>query len=421
MLALLVFTLAFAAWTLFAVIGVDLKYMLGLSETAFGVLLAMPMLIGAVACLPLGVLAERWGGRRVMLGCLLLLCPFLIWISVAQHYIEFLIAGAGLGLAAGLFGAGLPYVAAWSPPNREGFALGLYGSGMIGAGLTYLLVPMVNQAYGWRLAPWIYLILLLLAALLLWWFGEDEEHHQRPRRQPAPTLKMQLAVLAGFQVWRFGIYYSFVFGAFVALALWLPDYLAAHYQVPLQRAAILSLIFTLPGALMQIPGGLLADFRGARQVNWLVFWTSLVCLFFLSYPPTSMVVHGIDQDLHLELNMPLPIFLVLLFIMGTAMGFGKGSVMRLVFNYYPDRMGVVGGLVVAMGGLAAFVLPVLFGIANDVIGVRSAAFMLLYGLLAACMILMFFGARHEERRRRLQLARQDEFVRMIRQEPPAAS
>ncbi len=90
----------------------------------------------------------------------------------------------------------------------------------MGAGLTYLLVPMVNQAYGLRLAPLIYLVLLLLAALLLWWFVEDELGVQTGIRRRV-RVRAQLDSLGSFQVWRFGLYYSFVFGGFVALALWL--------------------------------------------------------------------------------------------------------------------------------------------------------------------------------------------------------
>jgi len=408
-LATFALAVAFASWSLFAVVGVDIKNALDLNETRFGILLATPMLFGALMCIPLGTLAERWGGKNVILFCLLALCPFLIWLSLAETYGGFLIAGAGLGLAAGLFGAGLPYVAAFSRTGREGFSLGVFASGMLGVGLTYLMVPMTAQAYGWRVAPLVYVGLVLVVAMLVWLLADNDA---ALRRQTRTSLGTQLGVLMQIQVWRFCLYYSFIFGGFVALALWLPDYLSAHYGLSLKTAAMLSLMFTIPGALTQIVGGLLADLSGARQVNWLVFWVCLVCLFFLSYPPTTMVVHGIEQDLHITLYMPLPLFMALILVLGTAMGFGKGSILRMVFNYYPDRIGVVGGTIVAFGGLGGFVLPILFGLANDWIGVRSASFMMLYGLLAVCMLVMFLGARHEEHRRRLERARSDQFLKM---------
>ena len=407
LLATLAVAVAFASWGLFAVVGVDIRGSLGLSQTEFGLLLASPMLFGALLCVPVGMLAERWGGKRTMLVCLAALAPVLLGLSFARDFPGFLLAGAGLGFAAGLFCAGLPYTAAFSRNGREGFSLGLFGSGMLGAGITYLVAPMAAEAYGWRTAPLIYTVLVLVVTLLFWMLAEDDSP-ERPCERI--SLRGQLATLIQPQVWQLCLYYSFVFGGFVALVLWLPDYMAAHYGIPLKTAAMLSLVFTIPGALTQLVGGLLADIGGARQVNWWVFWICLVALFFLSYPPSTITVHGIEQDLQLSIHMPLPLFLVLIMITGIAMGFGKGSVLRLAFNNYPDRLGMVGGAMVAFGGLMGFILPILFGMGNDLIGVRSATFMLLYGLLALCMVVMYLGTRIEEHRRRLARAREDEFM-----------
>lgn len=407
LLATIAVTVAFASWGLFAVVGVDIRASLDLSQTAFGLLLAAPMFFGMLVCIPLGILAERWGGKRTMLICLVSLLPVLVWLSYAQSFVGFLVAGAGLGFAAGLFSAGLPYAATFSENGREGFSLGLFGSGMLGAGITYLVAPTAAEAFGWRTAPLIYAGLVFVVAVLFWLLAENDA---ASGERSEDSLTGQLGMLLQPQVWHLCLYYSFVFGGFVALVLWLPDYMAAHYEMPLKTAAMLSLLFTIPGALTQLVGGLLADTRGARQVNWWVFWICLVCLFFLSYPPSTVVIHGIEQNLELTLYMPLPVFLVLILITGTAMGFGKGSVLRLAFNYYPDRLGMVGGTMVACGGLTGFALPLLFGLANDLIGVRNASFMLLYGFLAGCMVVMFLGTRLEEHHRRLERARADEFV-----------
>src|SRR5690554_393977 len=224
----LAFALVFASWTIFAVLGVELKRVLHFSEVQFAMLLAMPMLTGALASLPLAVLARRVGGRRVMIGSLLLLCPFLWAIAYSDAYMEFLLAGAGLGLGAGSLAAGLVYVAELSPRRHAGLALGLYGAGMLGAGLTYFLLPLISQAYGWPMAPKLFLIPVLLVALLLWVFAEDPPCEAHPA-----TARLAWGWLSP-SVCRMALYYSFFYGTFVALALWLPGYLTAQYALPLR-------------------------------------------------------------------------------------------------------------------------------------------------------------------------------------------
>ncbi|MFY0989219.1 MFS transporter [Halomonas sp. C05BenzN] len=397
LLSPLSFALVFACWTLFAVLGLELKATLGFGEVAFAALLAVPMLVGGLASLPMAGLAVRVGGRRVMLGCLLLICPFLWWISRASHYPEFLLAGAGLGLGAGSLAAGLVYVATQGPRHHAGLALGLYGAGMLGAGLSYLLLPLISQAYGWRLAPQLYLLPVLLVAGLLWLFADDPVEDDAPRRErddeedPPPRrggMWRPLLRLACWRLWRLALVYSFFFGAFVALALWLPSYLMAQYQLPLGRAAFWALPFPLAVGLGQIVGGALADWRDFRALRWWVSAFVLVCLFLLSYPPFTMQIQGVHGELVLHFSAPLAWFMALLVPMGVGMGIGKGSLMRLIHRDHGDDMALVGGLALTLGGLFAALLPMMFVLGNEWVGIRSAGFMFLYGSLAVCMLVM---------------------------------
>jgi MFS transporter, NNP family, nitrate/nitrite transporter len=395
LLSPLAFALVFASWTIFAVLGVELKSALGFGEVQFAVLLAMPLFTGALATLPLAMLARRWGGRRVMIGCLLLICPFLWGIAHSREYVDFLLAGAGLGLGAGSLAAGLVYVATLGPRGHAGLALGLYGAGMLGAGLTYLLLPLISQAYGWPMAPKLYLLPILLVALLLWLFAEDEPAidtgETKDDLDDAPerlVVRQRWAWLPPATVWRLALYYSFFYGAFVALALWLPGYLAAQYQLSLKAAALWALLFTLPVGLGQILGGALADRRDFRDLRWWVSACVLVCLFLLSYPDFTMRIHGVHGDLTLHFAMPLGGFAVLLAIMGLAMGLGKGSLMCLIHRDHGDDMARVGGLALTLGGLFAAVLPLMFVAGNEWIGIRTAGFMFLYAALAVCMLVM---------------------------------
>jgi NNP family nitrate/nitrite transporter-like MFS transporter len=386
LLSPLAFALVFASWTIFAVLGVELKGVLGFGEARFAVLLAMPMAMGALAALPMALLAQRLGGRRVMIACLLLICPFLWGLSHSRDYYHFLLAGAGLGLGAGSLSAGLVYVAGLCPRRHAGLALGLYGAGMVGAGLSYLLLPLVSQAYGWRSAPLLYLLPMLVVAALLWLFADDLE--AEPSARPARPLAALLARLACWRLWRLALVYSFFYGAFVALALWLPAYLSAQYRLELKQAALTAVPFVLAVGIGQVIGGAWADRRDFRALRWWVSAFVLVCLFLLSYPPFTMSVEGVHGVIALRYEAPLWGFLLLLSLMGAAMGIGKGSLMRLIHRDHRDEMPLVGGLALSLGGLFAALLPLVFVVGNEWVGIRTAGFMFLYGSLVVCMLVM---------------------------------
>ncbi|WP_108446410.1 MFS transporter [Halomonas denitrificans] len=408
----LAFALVFACWTLFAVLGVELRRDLALGGVAFAVLLSTPMLAGALASLPMARLARRHGGRRVMLGCLLLICPFLWWIGHAQHYAEFLLAGLGLGLGAGSLAAGLVYVAELGPARHAGLALGLYAAGMVGAGLGYLLLPLVSQAYGWRTAPLLYLLPVLLVAGLLWLFAEDrappppvrdplEDDAPRPPRRSRRARVLGLARrLADWSPWRLALPYAFFFGAFLALALWLPGHLAARYELTLQGAALRAIPFTLAVGAGQVLGGWLADRRDFRSLRWWLCAFVLVCLFLLSYPPFELRIEGTHGPLSWHYAAPLWGFLALLVPMGVAMGVGQGSLMRLIHRDHGGDMALVGGLALTLGGLFAALLPPIFVLGSEWLGLSTAGFMFLYAALVVCMLLML--ADHARQRPRLR-------------------
>lgn len=387
-LATLALAVAFASWGLFAVMGVSIRDSLELSHSQFGLLLASPMITGSLLSLPVGYLADTRGAKLVLIISLLALIPSMIGLSIAQTYPQFLIAGAGLGIACGVFSAGLSYTAASAPRRRAGFALGLFGMGILGAGISYCTAPLVADAFGWRATPLWSLAPILFSALFLALMGDPSTGVHRV------SVKGFHRFLKGARLWRFALYFSFVFGGYIALVFWLPGFLQGSYDLSLHRAATVSTLFALPGSLMAFAGGWLADHIGANRVSWAVFWLCFITLFLLSYPPTKLIVQGIDRPLHLEINLSLAVFLTLAMITATAMGLGKGSIMRLAYNHYPRHMGTVGGFMLATGSLTAAVLPLLFGVANDLTGIRSAAFMLVFGLLAVCMVTLFFAERH---------------------------
>ncbi|MGA7800440.1 MAG: nitrate/nitrite transporter [Gammaproteobacteria bacterium] len=392
------FAFNFAVWTMFSIIGIKIKSELGLNETEFGVLVATPILTGSLVRLPLGLLSDRFGGRMVYFVQMLLVAIPTYGLAFATAYWQYLVIGLFVGLAGGSFAIGIAYTSAWFSKERQGTAMGIFGAGNAGAAITNLVAPFIIIAWGWRMVPQVYSLAMLAMAVVFWLFTYTDPLVQKRRAEGGHlTLAQQFAPLKQARVWRFGLAYYFVFGGFVSLALWLPKYYVSEYGLDLKTAALITMFFTLPSGLVRALGGWFSDHIGGRKVNWWVFWVSIVCLFFLSYPPTTMTIHGIDKDVTLHVGLNVWVFTALIFVVGIAQGIGKASVYRCIADYYHANMGSVGGLVGVIGGLGGFSLPILYGIAADTIGVRSSCFMLLYGVVAVVMIWSYFAIRAEER------------------------
>ena len=393
------FTACFAVWTIFSIIGLGIKDELGLSETQFGLLVGTPILTGSLTRVVLGVWADQIGGRRVLAGVMLLAAAATFLTSFADTYVELLIAALGVGLAGGSFSVGVTYVSKFYPPSRQGTALGIFGAGNVGSAVTKFLAPFVMVAMGWPAVAQIWAAgLVVMAAIFLMLTREDPEFEARRRegRRPVP-MREQLSVLRNIQVWRFALYYFFVFGAFVALALWLPRYLIGVYGLDVKTAGMLAAFYSVPASVFRIYGGKLSDRYGARAVMYLTFAISVLCTFMLSYPPTTYIIEGVRGPITFRTEMGLIPFLVTIFILGFFMSLGKAAVFKHIPRYYPNHVGAVGGLVGMIGGLGGFVLPLAFGALNDLTGIWTSCFALLFALVTVALVWMHVAIRQMER------------------------
>jgi len=392
------FAFNFAVWTMFSIIGLKIKQELGLSDTQFGVLVATPILTGSITRLPLGMLTDHFGGRIVYFIQMVLVAIATYSMAFADTYWQYLFAGLFIGLAGGSFAIGIAYTSAWFEKDKQGTAMGIFGAGNAGAAITNLVAPMIVVAAGWRMVPTYYSIAMAIMAILFWFFTyDDPQQQERKSKGTHKTMADQLAPLKELRVWRFGLYYYFVFGGFVALALWLPKYYIGEYGLDLKTASLITMIFTLPSGMIRALGGYASDKLGARTVNWWVFWISAVCLFFLSYPETHFIIKGVEGNIEFNIALDVWVFTTLVFIVGIALGFGKASVYKLLNDYYPDNMGSVGGMVGVLGGLGGFTLPIFFGLLSDYTNIRSSNFMLMFGLVSVCMIWMNYSIIHAKK------------------------
>lgn len=396
------FMACFAVWTIFSIIGIQIKKQLALSDTQFGLLAGTPILTGAVSRLFIGILADRFGGRRVMPLVMLTAAAAAFLLTFAHSYVQFLAAALFMGVAGGSFAAGVAYVARWYPKERTGTALGIFGMGTLGAAITNS-ASFLMVALGWIALARIWSAALATVAILFFLFTKDDPLAARHGR--GPSLAEQLAPLAKIQVWRFAIYYAFVFGAFVALALWLPRYYIGAYGLKIGMAGMLATAFSLPGSVFRAFGGWLSDRFGARMIMYWTFGVSMIATFLLSYPTTHYVVQGIKGPVEFTLAMGIVPFAVLTFVLGMFMSFGMAAVYKHIPVYYPDNVGSVGGLVGMIGGLGGFALPIAFGAMADLTGVWTSCFMLLFALVSGAMLWMHLAIRRMERRKLPQLRR----------------
>ena len=383
----LAFTVCFMVWMMFGVIGIPLKKTLGLNATEFGLLTATPVLTGSLIRVPLGIWTDKYGGRIVMTLLMAATVPAIWLMSYATAYWHFLVIGLFVGLAGGSFSVGTPYVARWFPKSRQGMAMGVYGAGNSGSAVNKFVAPALLVLGGWTLVPQVYAAVMLGTSILFWLGSSSDPKHLVPSNT---KFSDQLKMLKDPKVLKYCQYYSIVFGGYVALALWMVQYYVGEFGLSIQTAALLAACFSLPGGVLRAVGGILSDKFGAHQVTWWVLWVSWVCLFLLSYPQTDFTVLTVNgaKTFHVGLNVYL--FTALMFVLGIAWAFGKASVFKYIGDDFPTNIGTVSGIVGLAGGLGGFVLPIMFGALMDLTGIRSSAFMLMYGVVWVSLIWMYW-------------------------------
>jgi NNP family nitrate/nitrite transporter-like MFS transporter len=311
-----------------------------------------------------------------------------IWMmAYATEYWHFLVIGLVLGLAGGAFSVGTPYVARWFPKNKQGMAMGVFGAGNSGAAVNKFVAPVILVAFGWTMVPKVYAV-IMLGTLIVFWLGSASD----PKHLVPSHVKFtdQLKALKDPKVLKYCQYYSIVFGGYVALSLWMVQYYVGEYGLDIRIAALLAACFSLPGGVLRAVGGVLSDKYGAHSVTWWVMWVSWICLFLLSYPQTDFTVQTINGPTTFHMGLNVYAFTALMFTLGIAMAFGKASVFKYISDDYGANIGSISGIVGLAGGLGGFVLPILFGVLMDITGIRSSAFMLMYGVVWVSLIWMYW-------------------------------
>jgi MFS transporter, NNP family, nitrate/nitrite transporter len=389
------FTLMFAVWLMFGILSIPLRAEMKLSPVQLSWLAAIAILNGSIWRLLAGILTDRFGGRRMFIALILMTAVPTFMVSYAQNYTQLMICAFLLGLAGNSFSVGIAWNAAWFPPHRQGLALGVFGAGNVGASVTKLIGPGLIAAVpmagwmsgaipgGWRFIPFLYGVLLLIMASLVWSLAPVAD---RMPGRGRPLVQM-LRPMRNIRVWRFSLYYVVVFGAYVALSLWLPRYYTDVYGLPLGTAAMLTACFIFPASLLRPLGGYLSDRVGARRVMYWVFGAMTLASLLLMLPPMRIEIPRLaGPTLTLSFGLNVWTFTATLLLIAISMGIGKAAVYKYIPQYFPDDVGAVGGLVGLLGALGGFVLPPLFAYTEKLSGFPQVAFFALFVFNAASLL-----------------------------------
>ena len=353
-LATVSFALSFAAWGLVGGLASIFTSLYSLTASQTALLVAVPVLLGSLARLPMGMLTDRFGGRHVFTALLAFSSLAAFVVPLTTSYPTLLLAAFLIGMAGSSFAIGAAFVSRWTPPARQGTALGIYGLGTMGQSLAVFVGPIVAARWGWPT------VFHATSGLLLVWAATYFALARNPAGvvRPASAAAMVAVLRRSPTAWLLGAFYFLTFGGFVAFSIYLPTLLRAQFGLAPTDAGFRAAGFVVLATLMRPLGGWLADRIGGAQVlSWVFGGVSLFALL-LMWP--SMVP-----------------FTVGALACAMLLGLGNGAVFKLVPEHFPNDTGTVTGLVGALGGLGGFFPPLLLGVFRDQLGTIWPGFLLL--------------------------------------------
>ncbi len=346
--AFLYFDLSFMVWVLLGPLAVQIAADLHLTAAQKGLMVATPVLAGALLRMVMGILVDHLKPKLTgLIGQLIVITALLTaWYFGIHSYTQVLVLGLALGVAGASFAVALPLASRWYPPEHQGKALGIAGAGNSGTVFAALLAPGLAAAYGWSNVFGIAAIPLVVALVVYVWLAKDS-----PECPPAKSLTEYLKVLRDQDAWWFMFFYSVTFGGFVGLASSLSIYFNDQYGLSPVIAGYLTAACVFAGSLMRPIGGTVADRIGGIK--------TLSLMYVLAAGFIALVSFGMR-----EVWMALALFICAML----ALGMGNGAVFQLVPQRFRREIGVMTGLVGMAGGIGGFYLASSLGYSKQLTG-----------------------------------------------------
>jgi MFS transporter, NNP family, nitrate/nitrite transporter len=358
------FAICFAVFGSVSAMMPILKKNLSLDPVQVSVALAIPVLLGSLGRIPLGMLTDRYGGRLIFSVVMVSSIAPALMIGFVADYWQLIVCGFFIGIALASFSVGVGFVSGWYPPEKQGMALGVYGAGNIGQSLAAFGSPVLAAGLGFRWGFWTFGVLLVVWLAFFWMKARNA-----PRRAPAKSFGDVIKPLRDGKSWVLSLYYFLTFGGFVAMAIYLPTFLTEIFKLTPGDAGFRTAGFVVLATVMRPIGGMLADRIGGRKILLWVFPMTAVMAVFLACP--MMVTFTIGA-----------------LGMAAAIGLGNGAVFKLVPEYFPQSVGAVTGLVGAAGGLGGFFPPLVLGAVRQATGSFTPGFVLLALFAIVCFVVV---------------------------------
>jgi NNP family nitrate/nitrite transporter-like MFS transporter len=363
-LSTLAFAISFAIWGMIAPMAKTFQKDLHLTEQQAWLLIAVPVLLGSVMRLPMGMLADRYGGRIVFGLLLLFIAAAGFMLSFARSYSELLVWGLLLGMAGTSFSIGVAFASRWFPPQKQGFALGIYGAGNIGQSIALFAIPILSTLWGWQAAYRLFAFVALAWGVVFLLFARNAPVVVQPKSFGAMLKVLYEQPLS----WLLSLFYFVTFGGFVALSIGLPKLLQEIFQLTREDAGLRVAGFVVLATAMRPLGGWISDRIGGARLLVSVFTGAGILALGMTFEhiiPFTIGALGV----------------------AACIGLGNGAVFKLVPQYFPKDTGTVTGLVGAMGGLGGFFPPIVLGIIKTHTGAYDLGFILLSLFCFACLAL----------------------------------
>ncbi|MFZ0312213.1 MAG: MFS transporter [Candidatus Korobacteraceae bacterium] len=363
------FALCFAVFGSMSAMMPIISRHMALTPVQKSVAIAIPVLLGSLGRVPLGILTDRFGGRIVFSVVMVLSIIPAFLMGGVSRYSQLLAYGFLIGIALASFSVGVAFVNGWYPPERQGFALGVYGAGNIGQSLAAYGSPVLAAAAGFKWGFWTFGVLLAIWLVIFACMARNA-----PNRGPAKSFAQIVQPLNDKRSWVLSLYYFLTFGGFVAMAVYLPTLLTEVFKLTPQDAGFRTAGFVVLATALRPVGGVLADKIGGSTILKWVFPATAVFAVFLACPLMSTFAIG-------ALGM------------AASIGLGNGAVFKLVPEYFPNSVGSVTGLVGAAGGLGGFFPPPLLGIIKQLTGSFTLGFVLLSVFSLTCLMVLLLSVR----------------------------
>lgn len=364
--AFLYFDISFMVWVMLGPLGVQIAKSLGLDAAQKGLMVATPVLAGALLRIVMGILVDHLKPKKAgIIGQLIVaLALTWAWLADINSYQQILLLGMLLGFAGASFAVALPLASRWYPPQHQGTALGIAGAGNSGTALAALFAPGLAVAFGWHNVFGIALIPLGIAFVVYLVFAKDS-----PECPPAQSMTEYMRVLKDRDAWWFMFFYSVTFGGFVGMASILTIYFNTQYGLPAVTAGYYTAVCVFAGSLVRPLGGMLADRIGGIRSLTIMYLFAALFLFLVSLGmPTAMIA----------LAVIIPAML--------ALGMGNGAVFQLVPQRFRREIGVMTGLVGMAGGVGGFYLASSLGYSYKLTGSYQIGFSLFAGLAVIALL-----------------------------------